>query len=119
MAKRTPYSTLVAEAERAVASVVDPALKRAAFERVLNHLLQADDAPRPSREKAKKTSSKTPAGGRAGKGGPRPYTQELVDEGFFKKPKTIAEVRAELRNRGHHLPLTSLSGPLQILCQRR
>lgn len=43
----------------------------------------------------------------------------MADEGFFKKPKTIAQVKAELENRGHHIPLTSLSGPLQKLCQHR
>lgn len=43
----------------------------------------------------------------------------MIDEGFFKKPKTIAHVKAELENRGHHIPLTSLSGPLQKLCQRK
>jgi hypothetical protein len=40
-------------------------------------------------------------------------------DGFFKKPKTIAEVKAELENRGHHIPMSSLSGPLQKLCQRK
>ena len=43
----------------------------------------------------------------------------MADDGFFKKPKTIAEVKAELANRGHHIVLTSLSGPLQQLCQER
>jgi hypothetical protein len=43
----------------------------------------------------------------------------LVDDGFFKKPKTIAQVKAELANRGHHIAITSLSGPLQRMCQER
>ena len=51
--------------------------------------------------------------------GPKAYVRELIEEGFFKKPKTIAEVRAELGNRGHHIAITSLSGPLQKLCQER
>jgi len=38
------------------------------------------------------------------------YIEELIDEQFFAKPKTIASVKAELGNRGHHIPLTSLSG---------
>jgi hypothetical protein len=41
----------------------------------------------------------------------------MVDDGFFKKPKTISEVKAELENRGHHIPLTSLSGPMQALSE--
>jgi len=53
------------------------------------------------------------------KTGPLAYVEELVGDGFFKKPKTIAEVKAELANRGHHIPITSLSGPLQKLCQRK
>jgi hypothetical protein len=43
----------------------------------------------------------------------------MVQDGIFKKPKTIAQVKAELENRGHHIPLTSLSRPLQSLCQGR
>jgi hypothetical protein len=38
---------------------------------------------------------------------------ELIDEGFFKKPKGIGDVRTRLGDLGHHYPLTSLSGPLQ------
>lgn len=41
----------------------------------------------------------------------------LIDDGFFKKPRTLSEVKAELANRGHHIPRTSLSGPLQTLCK--
>ena len=51
--------------------------------------------------------------------GPQAYVEEMVDDGFFKKPKTISEVKAELENRGHHIPLTSLSGPMQKLCQKK
>jgi len=43
--------------------------------------------------------------------------EAVKEDGFFAKPKTISEVKAELANRGHHIPLTSLSGPLQKLCQ--
>lgn len=43
----------------------------------------------------------------------------MVDDGFFDRPKTISEVKAELENRGHHIPLTSLSGPLQKLCKKK
>jgi hypothetical protein len=43
----------------------------------------------------------------------------MLTEGFFAKPKTMSEVKAELANRGHHIPVTSLSGPLQKLCQSK
>ena len=33
----------------------------------------------------------------------------LIDGGFFKKPKDLASVRAALEEMGHHYPLTTLS----------
>ena len=116
------YQALVEQAEKAVAAVKDPELKRIAFQKILESLISGtDDAvaeltPDRQRLPTKSRSSKQP---RKGRGGPAGYLSELVDEGFFKKPKTIAEVKAELENRGHHIPLTSLSGPLQKKCQAR
>jgi len=124
MAAGSDYAALVARAEQAVASVNDPELKRAAFEKVLEDLLahrgeeKPVAAPKPPRAGPRK-SSRGARKSASPRGGPQAYVEELVDEGFFKKPKTITQVKAELENRGHHIPLTSLSGPLQKLCQRR
>src|SRR5262245_56713626 len=108
------YPKLVEQAEKAVSAVKDPELKRIAFQKILDDLLGADtkhtrsvrssrkDSP-PAREKSK----------RGKKSGVSVYLSELVEEGFFKKQKTISQVKAELENRGHHIPMTSLSGPLQ------
>ena len=116
-----PYSELVAQAERAVASVKDAELRRVAFERVLNDLLgETGDSPQARRKPTARTSSSSQAK-KAGKkrSGPQAYVEEMIEEGFFKKPKTISEVKAELENRGHHIPVTSLSGPMQKLCQKK
>jgi hypothetical protein len=122
MSAKSDYASLVAQAEQAVASVKDPELKRAAFERVLEDLM----AKRTGKASLSKATPAKPAKSTSGKSakakaktGPLAYVEELVADGFFKKPKTIAEVKAELANRGRHIPLTSLSGPLQKLCQRR
>src|SRR5438045_54028 len=117
MSKPANYAELVAQAERAVASVKDPELRRAAFEKILDDLLSSRDQqpkPKPSKPGAKSSpaSARKPAKKRTG---PQGYVEELVDDGFFKKPKTIAQVKAELENRGHHIPMTGLSGPLQKL----
>jgi hypothetical protein len=120
MSTRADYAELVAQAEKAVAGVKDAELRRIAFQKILDDLLGGSAAPvakhgiavkkrLPASEKAK----------RMARGGPQAYVEELVAEGFFKRPKTITNVKAELENRGHHIPLTSLSGPLQKLCQRR
>ena len=116
----TDYPTLVSQAEKAVAGVKDPELRRIAFQKILDDLLgggRISEVRRgtekrkrePPAEKKKKTA----------KSGPQAYVEELVSEDFFRKPKTIANVRAELENRGHHIAITSLSGPLQKLCQRK
>jgi hypothetical protein len=87
----------------------------------LNDLLSAaDETPKPKPRatgRATKQVSQKSAGNK--RGGPQRYVEEMVEEGFFKKPKTISEVKAELENRGHHIPVTSLSGPMQKLCQKK
>lgn len=116
-----PYAELVAQAEKAVAAVKDAELRRVAFERILNDLLDGGGEAQNvktarTKRPVKHTTAKQPAKKR---GGPQAYVEEMVDDGFFKKPKTISEVKAELENRGHHIPLTSLSGPMQKLCQKK
>lgn len=116
------YAELVKQAENAVVAVKDAELRRVAFERVLNDLLDsgsdvgAERRTRAAFSPAKKAATPPKTKKR---GGPQAYVEEMVDDGFFKKPKTISAVKAELENRGHHIPLTSLSGPMQKLCQKR
>ena len=119
MASREDYSELVAHAENAVSGVKDPELKRIAFQKILDDLLGGRGSPAPRAKPSQTKSSPKSGTKRATKGGPQAYVEELMQDGFFKKPKTLALVKAELENRGHHIPLTSLSGPLQKLCQRR
>lgn len=120
MTKHPDYAEVVSQAEKAVAGVKDPELRRIAFQKVLDDLLGGSAMPAirtptsSSKRRAPKAGQKQTV-----KRGTQAYVEELVDDGFFKKPKTIAHVKAELENRGHHIPLTSLSGPLQKLCQRK
>lgn len=114
-----PYADLVAQAEQAVAEVKDAELRRVAFERILNDLLgggaqggKVSSTPNPTKHAPAKSATKM-------RGEPQSYTEKMVEDGFFKKPKRIVEVKAELENRGHHIPLTSLSGPLQKPCQKK
>ena len=57
--------------------------------------------------------------GKARHGGPQVYIAEIRDEAFFKKPRTISEIKTELGNRGHHFPVEQLSTPLQRLCKKK
>lgn len=121
MPAKHDYVAIVGEAERAVAGVKDPELRRAAFEKILENLLGGAGpvAAKTVPDSAPKSAKKPAPAGSKTKGGPQAYVEELIGDGFFKKPKTIAEVKAELANRGHHIVVTSLSGPLQKLCQRK
>ena len=118
------YTALVAEAEAAVASVKDPELRRVAFEKILETLLDQGSAGSPQEGTKLKKRQPRKMAARSGKKmtapkGPKARVVELIDEGFFKQQRTIADVKAELANRGHHIALTSLSGPLQSLTQER
>ena len=117
-----PYSELVAQAEKSVSGVKDPELRRVAFEKILDDLLSKPSGKSEGLVPHKKTATRTKSAAKTTKqkpGGPQAYVEELIDENYFAKPKTISEVRAELGNRGHHIPRTSLSGPLQKLCQKK
>jgi membrane protein involved in colicin uptake len=115
------YSELVARAEKAVASVKDPDLKKIAFQKVLDDLLGSSlGAKEIGNRRAKgPRAAKRNNGAVAAKSGPKAYIEELITDGFFKKPKPISEIKTELENLGHHIPVTSLSGPLQTLCQQK
>lgn len=115
------YAELVAQAEKAVDAVKDPDLKRIAFQKILDDLLSQGGTNKSVKPRARKTRTRQGAEkpkARA-KSGPKAYVTELIEEGFFEKPKTMAQVKAELENLGHHIPITSLSGPLQTLCKER
>jgi hypothetical protein len=121
MKNAKPYAELVEQAEEATKAIKDPELRRVAFERVLDDLLVGGEPARESRPRSTKSpqrAARTPTKAKTNRG-PKGYIRELFDDDFFKKPKTISQVKAELGNRGHHIAMTSLSGPLQSLCKDR
>lgn len=50
---------------------------------------------------------------------PNSLVGDLIDGGFFKKPKDIGSVRTALAEMGHHYPLTSLSPTLLRLVRKK
>jgi hypothetical protein len=108
------------QAEKAVEDMQDGEFKLKAFEVILNHLL--------SPGKTMPTSDRTEVARKP----PRGYESVevdsestsgrilvLKDEGFMKSPKTIGEIRGELQAHGWHYPVTTLSGELLKLVQKR
>jgi hypothetical protein len=45
--------------------------------------------------------------------------ESLIDGGFFKKPRGLAEVKDALAEMGHHYPVTTLSGVMLKQVRRR
>jgi hypothetical protein len=115
-------------AERAVADMPDGPMKIKAFEVILNRVLPAETshdatpighsaAAAPRRRSAAKRST-------AGDHPEVPKTCSarvltLCGEGFFDQPRGLGEIREELGVKGWIYPVTSLSGTVQALVQRR
>jgi hypothetical protein len=115
------------KAELAVADTSDPELKLKAFEVILTRLLATAEVESQATGASKQKPEKKPHGQprtfvrtlKHGPRGPKALIEELIEDSFFKTQKTIAEVRSELINRAHHIPITSLSGPLQSLTREK
>jgi|SRR5579883_759080 len=107
-------------AEKAVADMADGDLKVKAFEVILAHIMQEVDAPaEPATHAARAASNRGETVERADKKSTVGRILVLREEGFFKNPKSIAEVCDELASHGWHYPQSALSGPLQTSVQRR
>lgn len=114
------YQQKISVAEAAVAGMTDPQLKQVAFAKILEQLLAESAGVASGAVKIKGAPTGTAQRqSSVGRGGPVAHIEELIADGFFGEPRTLGDVRTELANRGHHIPRTSLSGPLQLLCQRK
>jgi hypothetical protein len=54
-------------------------------------------------------SSTRPKKASTAKSGPADLIAELIDGGFFKKPKELGAIRLALQEQGHYYPATTLS----------
>jgi hypothetical protein len=92
-------------------------LKVKAFEVILNNLLRSgeDETAVGPAAPAVISPRKGMPTARAAAASTRDRILVLKAEGFFSKSRTIGEVRDQLATRGWLYPLSSLSGPLQLL----
>lgn len=72
---------------------------------------------------ARQTSRKMIAAPRSRRGatrsGPVNLIAELIDGGFFKKPKELGAIKTALAEQGHHYPVTTLSPIVLRLVRKR
>lgn len=110
---------IILDAEQAVSNVADSDLKKIAFDRILERLLQIGFLKSGSEvEKNKFSESKTDKNN-SSKPGPKSWIRELADGGFFKTPKTNSAIRMALDERGHILKATDLTNPLASLVKEQ
>jgi len=102
-------------AEKAVEDMAEGPLKIAAFQTILATLLAESESVG-----AERRVPERPVAGR--RGVPDTLAGRILaigSEGFFKEQRTLSEIREALGSRGWHYPLTTLSGAVQGLVQRR
>lgn len=108
------------QAEKSVAEMPDGELKLKAFEVILGHLLAAGQS-KPThtttipqtKESKQEVAAEIDADTADGR------ILVLKDEGYFKTPQSIGRIRQELQAHGWHYPVTTLSGTLMSLVQKR
>jgi hypothetical protein len=110
---------LAEEARKSVENIADNDIRGRAFEVALAYLLRESDIglgnQSPSVKSRKEAPPKSPVPESTLPG----RILSLKGEGIFKAQRGLGEVREELRKRGWHYPVTSLSGPLQLLVRQR
>lgn len=57
--------------------------------------------------------------GRVSKSGPVNLISELIDGGFFRKPKELGSIKSALEEQGHYYPVTTLSPILLRLVRKK
>src|SRR5262245_31845223 len=107
------YQEKISVAEAAVAEMTDPQLRQVAFAKILEQLLSEDGGGSLSRRANRGTDLGVRR--KVGSGGPISRIESLVAEDFFADARTLGDVQKELEIRGHRIPRTSLSGPLQVM----
>jgi hypothetical protein len=116
--------SLVKRASGAVEHMKDLDLKKVAFDRILQHLLDGEgsaDEGKTTKSKAKAKSNSAVVRPRAsghrasGKDGPKAWLEELIDGGFFDEPRSGVAMVDKLAEHGHHLTYQDLTRQLTIL----
>jgi len=109
------------QAEQAVHGMADGDLKVKAFETILNHLLSGN-AGGPAASVAGADAKASPKQKGTAPKAPKSFGERVLSlkaDGFFTEQRSIAEIRQELKKNGWHYPVTSMSGPLQSLVQKK
>jgi hypothetical protein len=108
-------------AEAAVQDMADDQLKNTAFATILAHQLQQQSAPgqqvSPVPPRVKLPAAKKSVGQR--RDGTTARLLGLIEENFFRQPRSLAEIRSALAERGWHYQVEALGTPVTRLVQSK
>lgn len=113
------FAQIILDAEQAVGNIADSELKKIAFDRVLERLLQIGFLKSGEETQKAKSSKNKNDKDNSSKPGPKTWVRELVDEDFFTTPRTNGAIRLALDERGHILKATDLTNPLDGLVKEK
>lgn len=120
------FTKVLEDAEKQVAGIKNEKLREIAFGKLVSYLLDNDssdddeeDTGSKKKPKVKRTKASNSKGTKSKTGGPKVWLEELIEEKFFNKPKSSADIRTELESRSHHLSPTDITNPLQNLCHEK
>ena len=106
--------------EEQVSSIKDPALKKVAFEKLIDNLLAAHKKERAGCKKKNKRGAlggkKEKPIGRKSRPGPREIVTQLLTSGYFDKAKLLSEIPIHIKhNMGHTYSTKEISMSLTRL----
>lgn len=111
---------LVEKAEQIISIIKDPQLKSVAFGRVLDFLLHGRESGGKEATEYVDRVRKIKKVERTKKSdGPKTWMEELIEEGFFEKPKTVKELLSALEERDHHLKNSDMQPYLRIFMKEK
>jgi hypothetical protein len=112
-------ASAVAKAERAVQKVSNEALKVAAFQTVLQELLQRGRRNEVTHTTQTKKAVFRPRSAAPASTGTTGRLLSLVEDGVFGEQRSLSEIKQILAERGWHYGLEDLGTPVTRLVQRK
>jgi hypothetical protein len=114
------FKRSVQVALEASASISDPDLRRIAFDRILTESLRRSEATPPAASAGVGSSHRGPPRSRSeAPPGPSHWVDDLLEDEFFTKPRTIADVVDAVRAAGHNVLSKDVTYPLSRLVQQK
>lgn len=110
---------IISEAEEITSKITDPEIRKVAFDRILQYLLQNNLSTVSPVKTTQNDEKVKPKKDSTVKAGTKTWLEELIEEEFFKTPKSSKNILEALNERGHILKSTDITGALALLVKEK